>query len=235
MRADFAAALHPAIHTHAGRQHHPGQQSAGRSEVARRVFGIDAHLYGVTLCLVHMPGQIGWLAGCHLDHPFDQVHMTDHFGHAVLDLQTRVDLEEIERIGVGVIDKLDCAGRLISHGLAQGHRRCEQLCAPRCRESRRRCFFDDFLIASLHRAVALAQGDDLTLSVTEQLHFDVPCIGHELFQEHAGIFEVAGRQSLHRGKSPFELCRAIALLHADATAAGRALEHHRIANSCGRC
>ena len=42
----------------------------------------------------------------------------DGFGHRVLDLDARIDLDEIELAGVGVLQELDRAGVEIAHGAA---------------------------------------------------------------------------------------------------------------------
>ena len=63
------------------------------------------------------------------DHPLDQVHAAAFLGDAVLDLQARVDLEEVELVACLVVEKLHraCAGvaggcgkaaRSVHHGLA---------------------------------------------------------------------------------------------------------------------
>jgi hypothetical protein len=57
---------------------------------------------------------------------------------------------------------------------------------------RRRRFLDDFLIAPLHRAIALAQCDDVAAPVAEDLHFDVPRVFDELLDEYSALAEVAG-------------------------------------------
>jgi hypothetical protein len=59
--------------------------------------------------------------------------------------------------------------------------------------------FDDLLVAALHRAVALAQGQHAALAVAEDLHLDVAGGGDVLFQVDAGFLEVGAGQAVHRG------------------------------------
>ena len=51
--------------------------------------------------------------------------------------------------------------------------------------------FDDFLVAALHRAIALVQVDDVAVVVAENLHFDVLGAGNVFFEEDGGIAEGA--------------------------------------------
>ena len=122
------------------------------------------------------------------------------FGYAVLDLQARVDLEEVEASRVcGVDDELDRAGRAIAAPRARGAPRPRT--APRAADALRpgrRGFLDDLLVAPLHRAVALAERDDLALAVAEDLHLDVARTRYVLLQEHAAVAESCCRRAARR-------------------------------------
>ncbi len=92
----------------------------------------------------------------------------------------------------------------------------------------RRRFLDDLLVAALQRAVALAERDHAALAVAEDLHLDVARVGHEAFEDRRGRrrswpARCAARSS-NRSRSSLGVG---AELHADAAAAGGALQHHR--------
>ena len=53
-----------------------------------------------------------------------------------------------------------------------------------------RALLDHLLVAALGRAVALADGDHLSLAVTEDLHLDMAGIADKFFQEDAAVAEV---------------------------------------------
>ena len=78
------------------------------------------------------------LAGGLPDHPLDQIDAGDFFGDAVLDLQARVDFEEVEVAGVGVVDELDRAGGAVVDGAAEASRRLRRARARRRRTGRAR-------------------------------------------------------------------------------------------------
>src|SRR6202011_576496 len=99
------------------------------------------------------------------------------------------------------------------------------------RQSGRRCFLDELLVAPLRRAVALAQGNDLTGAVAEYLHLDVPGALDVLFQEHTAAAEILARDALHRTQRLGELRLLPYELHADAPPAGGAREHRGIADA----
>ena len=183
--------------------------------------------------LMAMGVEIRRFPGRDANHPVDQVHTTHFLGDAMFDLQARVHFQEIELRRVGVVHKFNRARRTIADGLAQLDRRSLKLRTHRIGESGCRGLFDDLLVATLHRAVALAQCHHAAFAITEELYFDVPRTRDELLEEDAGVLEVVGRQALDRLESLGEFRGGGALLHADATTAGGALEHHRIADARG--
>ena len=69
------------------------------------------------------------------DLRFDDVEAGDRFGDGVLDLDARIDLDEVELAGVGVEQELDGAGVVELHGPADGQGGVENA-LPRCAASR---------------------------------------------------------------------------------------------------
>ena len=85
----------------------------------------------------------------------------------MFNLQPGVNLKEVELTIGGVIHKLHRAGRAVVHGFAQFHCGVQQQFALCGAESWCRGFFDDLLIAPLHRAVAFSQRNDLAFAIAE--------------------------------------------------------------------
>jgi hypothetical protein len=108
----------------------------------------------------------------------------------VLNLQARVDFEEVEAPRVGIEHELDRASRFILHGLAKTDGTCVQRCALLSGQTRCRSFLNHFLIAPLHRAVAFAQCNYAATAIAEDLHLDMPRVLNELFQVDTRIREV---------------------------------------------
>src|SRR5205085_9177137 len=101
----------------------------------------------------------------------NQVHVADHFGHRVLDLQPGIHLDEVEF--AVLVKEFDGAGAAIAHlghGLAYAlaHR-----FAFDPADRRRGGFLEHLLMAPLERAVALAEVDRRTIAVAEHLELDV--------------------------------------------------------------
>ncbi len=96
--------------------------------------------------------QLGQLAGREADHPFDEVDARDLLGDAVLDLDARVDLEEVIGAGgvpVGINDELDGARRAVARAAPQASGRLEQSGARRRRKVGCGRLLDDLLVAPL--------------------------------------------------------------------------------------
>ena len=226
----LGAALHPAVHARLARRiggkHHLGEQAGTRLEVFGRVFGVQPHLNGRALWHRLQRVQRRQVAGRKLQHPGHQIHPAHLLGHAVLHLQARVHFQKIERAGGGVVNELHRAGRTVVHRLREPHGGGVQLAALRLAQARRRGFFNHFLVAPLHRAVALAQRNHATRAVAKHLHLDVPRLLHVFFDEQARVLEVGLRHAPDRFKRIGQLGRAPHQPHADAAAASRALEHH---------
>ena len=151
----------------------------------------------------------------------------------MLDLQTRIHLKEIELAAECVEHELHRARRLVLHGCTQLHRGLQQMFSDRgCQVGRGR-LLDHFLVAPLHRAIALAQCDHAAPAVTKQLHFDVARVLDVFFQIDAGILEVGTCQTFDRLECLAQFVRTPAQTHADTATAGGTLDHHRITDA--RC
>ena len=148
-------------------------------EVVRRVFGRHAALHGKA------GGADGLLAGqadlrVGQRHALgdenlrlDEVDAGDFLGHRVLDLNPRIDLDEVELVRVAIDEELDRAGVLVLHRPADLDRRVAQRLPHGRIEVRRGGDLDDLLVPPLHRAVALEQVHQVAVLVAEDLHLDV--------------------------------------------------------------
>ena len=103
-----------------------------------------------------------------------QVEPGDAFGHRMLDLQPRVDFQEVE-LAVGRQQKLDRAGVRRSRS-PWPPRTAASVIAARSASSSAGDgrFFDDLLMPPLDRALALEQVHDVAVRVAEDLDLDVP-------------------------------------------------------------
>ena len=173
-------------------------------------------------------------AAGHAQLPFDQVQPGDHFGHRMLDLQPRIHFHEIERACAFPVarlgDELHRAGADVADRLGRRHRGLAHAVAPRLAHARRRRFFQHFLVAPLHRTVALEQVQRVALRVGEHLDLDVARACQVFFQQHALVAETRFRFALAGGERGGEIRGFVDDAHALAAAAGRGLDQHRIAD-----
>ena len=100
-------------------------------------------------------------------------------------------------------------------------------------EPRRRRFLDDFLVAALHGAVALAQVHDVAVVVGQHLKFDVPRLLQELLHVNLGIAEGGQRLGLRDADGIEQRGVGVHHAHAAAAAAARGLDDDRIADFLG--
>ena len=155
----------------------------------------------------------------------------------MLDLQSRVHLEEIEAVGAQpagrVDDELDGAGADIADGARRRDRGLAHRVAASPRAGRARALLDHLLMAALQRAVALEEMHDAAVRVAEHLDFDVARGGDEFLDQHAGIAENRlgfALRSLERGR---EVDVGVDAAHTAPAAAGDRLDQHGIADLVG--
>ena len=223
---------------------HPGIDAAGRArlglaiareapdgghEAPRRVLGIDAALHRPAVPRHVLLAERDWLAGGDPDLLLHQIDAGHHLRYGMFNLEPRVHLQEVE-VPLLVGDELHCAGGAIAHGLRQ----CASLGAHgrprRLVEQRARCLLDYLLVAALDRAFPLAEVDDRAGVIGKHLNLDMARVHDEALDEDPPVAEGrhrlvdGGRHALAQpGLVPDQP-------HALAAAAGRRLEHDRIAD-----
>ena len=197
----------------------------------RRILRIHANLDGVAARLDSTTRKVGRVTRSNPQHPFNEIDAGDLLGDAVLDLQACIHFEEVELTARVVVHELDSASGLVADASTEALRARAQVLPSPIIDSRRRRFLDDLLIASLHRAISFPERHDVATTIAEDLHFDVARLLDELLDEQTALTEIARSQALNRVKGSSQFLSTAAQLHADATAASRALQHHRIADS----
>jgi hypothetical protein len=81
-------------------------------------------------------------------------------------------------------------------------------------------------VSALHRAVALAQVDDMAVHVAQDLELDVPRAREVLLDVHVAVAEGAQRLGARELERPREVVHVLGDAHALATAAGGRLDDH---------
>ena len=151
-------------------------------------------------------------------------------GDGVFDLDARIDFDEVEPAGIGVLQELDRAGIEVTDGPADSQAQFAEFGAPCVVEVQRRRALDHLLVASLHRAVALVEVHEVAVHVAEDLHFDMARAAHQLLEVHLVVAEcslrLASRGRHHLG----ELRLALDHAHAATATPPARLQHHRISD-----
>ena len=154
----------------------------------------------------------------------------------MLHLQPRVHLHEVgPHVAVVQLfgDELHRAGAHITHGLGGGHGGRTHLGAARGAQARRGRFFEDLLVAALHRTIALEQVDAVPVAVGKDLDLDVARAQHVTLHQHMVVAEAGLGLALARGQGLGKVSRLLHAPHALATAAGAGLDQHRVADALG--
>src|SRR6266853_3137938 len=168
------------------------QNFAGRrKEIVVGIFGVEANFHGVAAWGNGFPGEGEAVAGGDGDLKFDEIESGDLLGDGMLDLQPRVDFEEIE-IEMGVDEKFHGAGVDIATGARQANRGIAHFLAEVGRDDGRWSLFDDFLVTALHGAFAFTQRNDAAMAVRKDLDFDVTRLFQIFLKIEATVAESVG-------------------------------------------
>ncbi len=205
--------------------------AAARSILLARIFRIQPCLDRAATCLrtsfvASRPFlHEGIVAAGAAYHPLDEVDAGHFLGDGVLDLETRIHLEEEELLAPRIQQKFDCPRGAVRYSAGQSYGAFGEGGTQRIPELGGGSLFDDLLVAPLQRAVALAESDHLSCAVAEDLHLDVTRLGQKPLEIHAGIRKVARRKARHCGKRGLQGRHVRAGAHPDAAATAGRLEH----------
>ena len=152
------------------------------------VLGVDAALDRVASPLDRRLVEGERQSGGHSDLLGDEVDAGDHLGDRMLDLKSRVHLEEVE-LAVGV-QELDGAGVVVADRARHRDGGFAHCAACLFGEQGSGALLDELLVAALRRAVALTEPDHVAVGVADDLDFDVPRPGQVALDVELGPPEV---------------------------------------------
>ena len=158
----------------------------------------------------------------------DEVDARDELRHRVLDLDAAVQLEEVEVAAVDHEFGRPCAA--VTDGAAERDRGVAHRLPELVVDRRRGRLLEHLLVASLDRAVALAERDDGAGGVGEQLDLDVARPLDVALAEDAIVSEGGSRLPARGGERLLELAGRANDSHAASAAARGGLDHERIAD-----
>ncbi len=150
-----------------------------------------------------------------------EIDSRNHFGHGVLDLNARIDLDEIPLLRINVVEKFDGSGIAIVGLARQLQRRIAEFATNTRGEIRGGSDFDDLLMTALNGTVAFVKMQQVTVLIGEDLDFQVPRARQIFFQENGRIAEGGARLTLGFFQKRIELRGITNNAHAAAAAAHR--------------
>ena len=163
----------------------------------------------------------------------DEVPPGDELRDRVLDLQPRVHLHEC-RLAALVNKELAGARVHVADGRREGERRVAETPAEVAIDARRRALLEDLLVASLDRAVALAEVDAIPVGIEQDLDLDVAGALDEPLEDQALVPERRARFPPRRGDVVEEGGLVADDAHALAATASRRLDEDRKADPRAR-
>lgn len=169
-------------------------------------------------------------AGCHVDLQLDQVQPGGGLGDRVLDLESGVHLQEGENLLLGLIEVLDGGRAAISGGADQlgGHR--TQVIGLLLGHHRRGRLLDHLLVLALDRAVAHPGCPYVSMTVGDDLNFDVPGVGDQPLDEYHRVAEGPLRLALGAFQGQLQLVFGVDLADAAAAATAAGLDDQGVAD-----
>jgi hypothetical protein len=168
-----------------------------------------------------------------VDLGLDDVDARHLLGDGVLDLNARVDLDKIERPGIGIHQEFDGSCANIVGGPRDPERVVGQFLALRGVEIGRGRALHDLLVAPLDRTVALEQMHDIAMRVAQHLDLDMAGALDQLFQIDLVLAEGGAGLALGLRHLAGEIPGRADGAHAASAATPRGLEHDRIADRLG--
>ena len=158
----------------------------------------------------------------------DEIEARHRLRYGVLDLDPAVQLQKEERVAVE--DELDRSRAAVGDCVAERHRCLVQRRAERGGDARRGSLLEHFLMAPLDGAVALAQGDDPTVRIGEELHLDMPGPLQVALAVQRAVAKGTLCLSLRRRERLVELGSGAHDAHAASAASRRGLDEEREAD-----
>ena len=188
---------------------------------------VDAALDGVAAGREVFLAQPKPLALRDAELGLDEVDAVDHLGDCVLDLDAGVHLKE-EGAPI-LIQEFERASAHVANGAGEAHGGLAQLGAQRWGEGRRGALLDQLLVAALHRAIALAEGNGVAVRVGENLDLDVARVVEVALDVEGAVLE--GGLGLAAGalEGGLDLVGASHDAQAAPAAAANGLERHGVA------
>ena len=150
----------------------------------------------------------------------------------MLHLQAGVHFEEKEA-AVLAGDELNGASAVVLNSHGQGHSLVAHGFAGGLVQQGAGGFFDDLLVAPLDRAFPLEEVDDMAVFIAQHLNFDVAGAFDEFLDEDAVVAETGLGLGLHGREALLDVLAVPGDADTLAAAAGRRLQHHRIADVLG--
>ncbi len=207
----------------------PGSDAPGGGREFIGMLGIDAAFDGVTSELNIALAEGQFFARCDEDLLTHDVNAGNHLGNGMFNLHAGVHFDK-EKFAI-LIEEFKSTGAAIADLATRLCAALAYLVAQARIEHRCRRLLYDLLVATLHRAIALAQIDGIAMLICQYLKFNVARIFQVLFHVYRGIVERGLRFRFCHGNRIEQGRLGMHHAHAAPATAARSLDDDRVANA----
>ena len=209
----------------------PHGDAARRGREFVRVFSVHTALNGVPANLYLALRERQLFARSHHDLGFDNVNTRHHLCDGVLHLHAGVHLDKVEL--TVFIQKLKRTGPPVIDFFARSHTTLAHPLNQLAGDTRRRRFFKNFLVPTLHGAITLTQINRILVLVSQNLNLDMPRVLEKFLQIHRRITKCSTGFSLGHGHGIDQGRFGVHHAHTASTAAACRLDDDGVADRLG--
>src|SRR5450830_1377233 len=157
----------------------PGSNATWGRREFKWIFGIDTAFDRMTFDRNVTLFESQFFVEGNTDLFLNNIYTRDHFGDWMLNLNAGIHFNEIEF--AIFVQELECTSTAITNFAASGSATITDFFDQLAWNAWCGCFFDDFLVATLHCAVTLTPPDRITMLIGKNLDFHVTWVFQELF------------------------------------------------------
>ena len=123
------------------------------------------------------------LSSCNFQLPFNEIHSSNQLCNRMFYLKSSIHLHEIKFICCCVKDEFYSTCVVISNSLCSHYGSLSNFIS-KFLTNVRRCFFNNFLMSSLNRAISFIQMNIVSMLITKYLNFDMSWFLNVFFNKH---------------------------------------------------
>mmetsp|Transcript_7802 Transcript_7802/g.13284 ORF Transcript_7802/g.13284 Transcript_7802/m.13284 type:complete len:211 (-) Transcript_7802:766-1398(-) len=127
---------------------------------------------------------------CNTDLSLNNINSSNFFGNSVLDLNTRIDLNKVRPV-LAIDQEFNSSCILVLGCACQLNRIIVKLGSQIIRQTPSGCHLNNLLMSPLNRAITFPEMDNITLTITDDLHLNMPWLLNKSLNKNTSISETS--------------------------------------------